>query len=340
MRYRYFGALCGRRVLSLALIACLLPPLLSAGSSALRRSVSTVKKGVTFGGSAMGGLLPEEVRTVVQGVAEVYRVPPVNAAPDGENGGVIPELDGCFLDVEETVAAILRAGKGEKVPPVLKNQKAAVTLADFPEKAVYRGNPAKPQVAFLVNVAWGNEHLGLLLQELREAGAGATFFPVGRWVRQHPELTRSISEAGFELANHGDSDAVSMAKLGLEDCREQIRAGAEAVYLACGVKPRYYSPHRGELTETVLKAATLEGSRVVMWTVDTVDWKLPGVEWMLAKVLDQAGAGSLILMHPTAQTVDFLKKAIPELRQRGLEPVSLSELLSPARPQVKGATGH
>lgn len=337
MRYRYFGALCGRKVFSLVLIVCMLPAVISTGGSALRRSITAVKKGVTFQGGDMGGMLPEEVRTVVQSVADMLRVPAVNAEVDEVTGGVVPGLDGSFVDVEGTVAAILAAKKGERTEPLLKTLKAAVTLADFPQKPVYRGNPAKNQVTFLVNVAWGNEFLPELLQVLKEAEAKATFFLVGRWVRQYPDLARSISEAGFELANHGDSDAVSMAKLGLEDCREQIRAGAGEIYRACGVRPHYFSPHRGELTETVLRAAALENSRVVMWTVDTVDWKLPGVPWMLDKVLDQAAGGSLILMHPTAQTAEFLKQVIPELRQRGLEPVSLSELLSPARPPDKGA---
>jgi len=337
MRYRYFGTLCGRKLFSLALIICLLPSMISTASSMLQRRVSAVEKGVTFQGSDMGGLLPEDVQTVVQAVADILFVAPVNAKLDAVTGGVIPDMDGSFVSVAETVTAILSAREGETVLPVLQAEKAAVTLSDFPEKAIYSGNPGKPQVTFLVNVAWGNEFLPELLQALNEEQAKAVFFLVGRWVKENPELARSISYAGFELANHGKSDAVSMAKLSLEESRKQIRDGAEAIYQACGVWPYYYSPHRGELTESVLRTAYQENSRVIMWSVDTVDWKLPGVDWMLQKILDQVKGGSLILMHPTAQTVDFLRKIIPELRQRGLEPVTLSELLSPTRLEAKGA---
>ena len=110
-----------------------------------------------------------------------------------------------------------------------------------------------------------------------------------------------------------------------------ISKAAAVIEEVCGKRPVYFSPHRGELSEEVLQAAASLGNRTIMWTVDTVDWKLPGVAVMLEKILSQAEGGSLILMHPTEQTADFLRQVIPALRAKGLEPVSLSKLLSPLR---------
>ncbi|MBS4022406.1 MAG: polysaccharide deacetylase family protein [Dethiobacter sp.] len=330
MRYRYFRALCGKRVFSLILIACILPTALSGGSKYLRRYFYSVKKNVTFQGSDVGGMLPEEARAVVTGVARAMHVKPVDAVPDKEFGGVIPDLNGYGVDIDSTVDAILRAKRGESIEAVLKQVPAQVRLSDFPELAVFRGNPAKQQVTFLINVAWGNEYLPAMLDVLKEEKVGASFFLVGRWVRQFGEMALAIRDAGFELANHGDSDAAAMGAMSIEAAREQISRCNETVFSVCGVRTQFFSPHKGELSENVLKAAALENMRVIMWTVDTVDWKLPGVENMLEKILDNAAGGSLILMHPTAQTAEFLRQVIPGLRQRGLEPVSLAELLSPS----------
>ncbi len=330
MRYRYFKTLYGKKLFSLLLIACILPSVFGTGTKYLRSYFSGVKKDVTYHGYQVGGMLEEDVYTIVTGLAKTLRVAPVDAAVDTEFGGVIPELGGLEADIEMTVAKVMAAKSGEAVQTVLSEIPAKITLDDFPEHAIYRGNPLKQQVTFLINVAWGNEYLPEMLQVLQETEADATFFLVGRWVRKFEELTLSIRDAGFEIANHGDTDTVSMGGLSIDSAREQIVNCAESIYEVCGIRTQYFSPHKGELSENVLKAAALEGARVIMWTVDTVDWKLPGVETMLEKIVENASGGCLILMHPTAQSAEFLKAAIPVLRRMGLEPVSLSELLSPS----------
>jgi peptidoglycan-N-acetylglucosamine deacetylase len=329
VRCRYFKALYGKKLFSLLLVICILPAVFGGGSKYLRRYFSGVSKDVTFNGSDMSGLLREDVNLIVSGMAKTMHTAPVDAAVDEVSGGVIPDINGCGVNIEGTVDAIMAAKKGTVVDAVCLEIPAAVRLDDFPERAVFRGNPQKQQVSFLINVAWGNEYLPEMLKVLTEENAGATFFLVGRWVRQYGELAIAIRDAGFELANHGDSDAANMGSLSVEAAREQISKCTDTIYTTCGVKVQYFSPHKGELGENVLKAAALENTRVIMWTVDTVDWKLPGVENMVNKILANAAGGSLILMHPTAQTAEFLRQVIPALRQMGLEPVMLSTLLSP-----------
>ncbi|NLZ39429.1 MAG: polysaccharide deacetylase family protein [Firmicutes bacterium] len=290
-----------------------------------------VRDGVIFADKDVGGLSPAEVRAVIEQVASIRQIAPVNTTLDTVNNGVIPGLNGLTIDVEKTLEQIMEAQKGEKISPVYRQVEPEITLDAYPELPIYRGNPLKKQVAFLINVAWGNEYLEDLLAVLKENKAEATFFLVGRWVRDNTAEARLIAESGFEIANHGYSDALSMQEASLETAREDIRRAADIIEEICGKRPIYFSPHRGELSPAVLKAAALENNHTVMWTVDTVDWMLPGVEVMVEKILTQAEGGSLILMHPTEQTADFLRQVIPGIRAKGLEPVSLSTLLSPMR---------
>lgn len=333
MRYRCFRVLNGRKVFGMALALFVLPVAFSSCNTAIDRRGVKVSQGVMFAGNSLGGLEIEEARAVISHAAASVRSEPVDAYVDPQSKGVIPDLNGYGLDVERTLANVMRAKINETVAPVFYEIPADIKLTSFPLLPVYRGNPEKPQVSFLINVAWGNEFLPEMLEALKEADAQATFFLVGRWVRSNSELARAIAEAGFEIANHGDSDALSMGKAGLSQAAADIRKAADTIEQACGVRPVYFSPHRGELTDDVLKAAANENSRVIMWTVDTVDWKLPGVDVMHGKVLSRAEGGSLILMHPTAQTAQLLRRLIPDLRAKGLEPVKLSDLLSPNRPQ-------
>lgn len=329
MRYRCFSVLNGKILFAMLMIIFILPTMLGSCGKYVRQRTGQISKDVIFQGINLGGSQPDEARAVVSRIAAELMVPPVDAVKDSETGGVIPDINGLEVDMEKTMAAITAAKAGVQVYPVYNKIQADVTMADFPELPVYQGNPAKQQVVFLINVAWGNEFLTPMLETLKENKAGATFFLVGRWVRQNPELAQAIADAGFELANHGDSDGVSMGRVGFQDAVDQIKKCADTIENTCGVRPIYFSPHRGELSEHVMKAAVAENSRVIMWTVDTVDWKLPGVDVMVEKIINNATGGSLILMHPTEQTNEFLRQVIPALRERDLEPVTLSTLLNP-----------
>jgi peptidoglycan-N-acetylglucosamine deacetylase len=332
MRYRLFGVLRRRQLLATLLVLFILPAALQSCGRLWRPQ--SVAANVVFMGREMGGLSLEEARSVLSRLAGELHLSPVNAFIDGETGGVIPDLSGRAMDEGETLARLLAASRGTEVQPVIYDLPAKIRLQDFPVHPLYRGNPEKPQVTFLINVAWGNEYLEEMLDVLRETGAEATFFLVGRWVRGNRDAANAIAAAGFELANHGDSDAISMQNASFPQALEDIRRANDTIEEVWGQRPVYFSPHRGELTDTVLKAAAEESCRTVMWTVDTVDWKLPGVDVMLEKILGRAEGGSLILMHPTEQTAEFLRRVIPALREKGLEPVTLSTLLDPVRDGV------
>lgn len=66
------------------------------------------------------------------------------------------------------------------------------------------------------------------------------------------------------------------------------------------------------------------------WNVDTEDWRRPGADTIASRIM-KAKPGSVILMHDgggdRSQTVEALKKALPQLKQEGYRFVTISELL-------------
>ncbi|MBT9144100.1 MAG: Peptidoglycan-N-acetylmuramic acid deacetylase PdaA [Dehalococcoidia bacterium] len=334
MRYRHFSLFCGRRVIIILMLLFFLPVTFQGFARISWQKQQLIKPNVLLNGNNLGGLTVEEAGAVLNSLALELRVAPVSAVIDPVTKGVIPDLSGIELDVEATLNLVMQAKAGTKVEPVVIDLPAEVSLASFPLHPIYQGNSQKPQVAFLINVAWGNEYLQEILEVLQTADAEATFFLVGRWVRQNQEMTRLLASTRFELANHGYSDLLSMSKADFSQALKDIKQANEIITEICGVRPTYFSPHKGELSENVLKAAAEEKNRTVLWTVDTVDWKLPGVKVMSEKIFANATGGSLILMHPTAQTAELLRQVIPALRAVGLEPVSLSELLCPSRTRL------
>ena len=97
----------------------------------------------------------------------------------------------------------------------------------------------------------------------------------------------------------------------------------------------YWRPPYGVYTDAVLAtAADLGYTKTIMWSIDTIDWKLmsdggPSAEQMASDVVTSATSGSIVLMHLGGyETLDALALMVPALRERGLLLTSVSDLLN------------
>lgn len=288
-----------------------------------------VRPGVTYLGEDVGGLQEVELTRLVTGKVKNVEHPPVEAELDPINGGVIPELNGVQVDIEETVRKILKSHPGEEVSPVLLKIEPKTTMKDYPTAPVYRGSPDKQQISFLVNVAWGNEYIEGMLEVLDRYQVSCTFFFVGKWAEKNPEMVLQIVSRGHEAANHGYSDSVLMSQLSPEEMERDIQKTNDVLKELTGSDPLFFSSHCGEVNEDILEVSARLNMRMVMWSLDTVDWKLPGVEVMADKILGGAHNGAIVLMHPTEQTPAALEIIIMGLQEQGYNLVALSRLIDP-----------
>jgi len=88
-------------------------PLLANCLDSLERHIWGVKPGVTIQGEDMGGLLPEEVRGVVEHMAVRYQKLPSEPELDKKTGEIIPEENGSIVNIEGNIAQIKEAQEGE-----------------------------------------------------------------------------------------------------------------------------------------------------------------------------------------------------------------------------------
>jgi probable sporulation protein (polysaccharide deacetylase family) len=212
---------------------------------------------------------------------------------------------------------------------VYREVRPKIGLEDLPLQPIYRGNPAKPMVALMINVAWGDEFLPSILDTLDAEKVKATFFLDGSWLARHEETARSILARGHELSNHAYSHP-DMSRLGLDAQRRQI-ARTEELLKRLGVRNRWFAPPSGAYDARTVQAAGDYGLRTVLWTLDTVDWRNPPASSVVDKISRNIGPGQLILMHPTATTRDALAGMIRSIRARGYRLGTVSETLSPDR---------
>jgi len=166
-----------------------------------------------------------------------------------------------------------------------------------------------------------------ILETLAAAGIRSTFFLQGRWTRAHPQVARSIVEAGHLVGNHSNFHA-PMDGLTDEWLREDIRRAENTILEITGVdpKPWFRCPFGSGMHDARVLAAVEElGYRHIGWDVDPFDWEEGRtVEELVERVVPGEG---IVLLHAwPAVTAEGLGRVIAGLRERGAELVRVDEL--------------
>ncbi len=191
---------------------------------------------------------------------------------------------------------------------------------------IYQGSSREKEIALTINVFWGEEYLPQMLEIFAREKVPATFFIGGRWAEQFPVLTRKIHQQGHEIGSHGYTHP-HPDQLSVSGNLKDIRRAEEVLVKITGDRPKLFAPPYGEHGPTVLQAAREAGYRTILWSVDTVDWQRPEPQMISNRVLEKAHNGAIVLMHPTAPTVEALPVIIQELKSRGYRLVTVSQLL-------------
>ena len=162
-----------------------------------------------------------------------------------------------------------------------------------------------------------------ILDILKENDAYATFFVIGNKVEIYKETMQKMVSYGNEIGNHSYNHKW-LTKLTEEDLREQITKTQEIIQTTTGFTPTQIRPTYGSISAKLRDQLDLD---IVMWTVDTSDWKYQSVDRIVKEATTNIKDLDIILMHDThKRTVDALKKIIPELQKQGFEFVTVSEL--------------
>ncbi|MDQ0337311.1 putative sporulation protein (polysaccharide deacetylase family) [Caldalkalibacillus uzonensis] len=280
-------------------------------------------KGRQHAGDRTDPLLKE-----IEALARTINEQPVNARID-RVWKAIPGYNGIEVDVAKSYELAKQTGKVRLEHLVINEVEPEVSLDDLPPAAIYRGNPKKPMVAFMVNVAWGTEYVPQMLDIFDDYQVRATFFLDGKWLSRNIEVAQEIVTRGHEIGNHAYSHP-DMRRLSITEIHEEI-SKTEQLIQELGVRSRYFAPPAGAYDNRVVKVARELNMHTVMWTLDTVDWKKPAPSEIRARIVPYLENGSLILMHPTAPTVEALPSLIEGALQKELQAGSVAQVLSPER---------
>lgn len=177
-----------------------------------------------------------------------------------------------------------------------------------------------------------------LLDLLAAHDVRATFFMIGRFVRQQPELARRVLAAGHVIGNHTETHPWLHLKSEAV-IRHELRACNEALEDALGAGVRYFRPPHGARRPAVMRVARELGLTTVQWNVMGKDWQPIGVDGILANVESgmircrTANRGANILLHdggdqamstPRPDTLAVTERLLQRFAATGMQPVTVA----------------
>jgi peptidoglycan/xylan/chitin deacetylase (PgdA/CDA1 family) len=152
------------------------------------------------------------------------------------------------------------------------------------------------QIALTYDDGPNDPHTLRLLEVLAKHDAHASFFLIGRFVRQRPDIVREIVKAGHVVANHTFTHPL-LTFLSEAEIRRELSDCRAALQEAIGVPSTLFRPPFGGRRPAALRIARELGLKPVMWNVTGYDWNAPPAAAIEGKVSKQIRGGDVILLH-------------------------------------------
>lgn len=184
-------------------------------------------------------------------------------------------------------------------------------------------------------------YTGRLLDILAAGKARATFFVLGSGAARDPATVRRIRQEGHELANHTYTH-VPLTSLSTREIQGQLMKTQQAVQAASGVWPRLMRPPYGATDKRVTRVAQRMNLPQILWSIDTMDWRVRKAKSVAARATQGAHSGAIILLHDIHRTsVEAVPPILNQLRRGGFTFVSVSELYAnkPLAPGKRYSSG-
>lgn len=163
----------------------------------------------------------------------------------------------------------------------------------------------------------------IVLKALEKYKVHVTFFVVGNRVEQYADSLRREVELGCEIGNHTYEHTI-LSKASAKQVQTAMAKTNQAVKKQAGVDIRTMRPPGGGYNSTVRSAV---GLPLIMWSIDTLDWKTRSTSATIQCVMQKAYDGAVVLMHdlhkPTANAADTIFK---QLKAKGYQLVTVSEM--------------
>lgn len=177
-----------------------------------------------------------------------------------------------------------------------------------------------------------------MLEVLARHDVRATFFMMGCFVEQRPDIAREVVNAGHVVGNHTFTHP-SLTFKSTDEVRTQLTSCDRALNDAVGKHSNLFRPPFGARRPAVLRIARQLNLEPIMWNITGYDWSAPSAEVIERKVTSRVRGGDVILLHDgghrafgtdRSRTVTATDRLISRYKKEGFEFVTIPEMMREA----------
>lgn len=210
-----------------------------------------------------------------------------------------------------------------------------VANATFEELAVYDAYYAEDtdeKVLYLTfDAGFENGNTPAILTALKKHSVPATFFVVGTYLDENPDLIQQMVSEGHTVGNHTWHHK-DMSQISTQEDFATEMEYVETKYEEITGQPmtKYYRPPQGKYSEENLKMAQSMGYKTFFWSLAYVDWyenDQPTHEEAFDKLLTRIHPGAIVLLHSTSSTnAEILDELLTKWEEMGYSFKSLDAI--------------
>ena len=207
------------------------------------------------------------------------------------------------------------------------------------------GMRGSKQIALTYDDGPNDPHTLKLLDILAKHNVRATFFMIGRYVQQRPDIARAVAQAGHVIGNHTQTHPLLIFESDAQT-RSQLSDCDQALQDAIGDHSKLFRPPFGGRRPATIRIARELGLQTIMWNVTGYDWNAPPAAVIEKKVVRQMRGGDVILLHDgghralgadRAQTALATENLIRRYQDQGYEFVTVEEMQAVShQPSIAG----
>jgi len=192
---------------------------------------------------------------------------------------------------------------------------------------IYSVKTDEKKVAISFDAAWGADKTNEIMSICEDYGVNATFFLVGFWVEDYPEVAKNIAERGFEIGLHSSTHP-DMCNLSVSQIKLELKKNQEIIQTVCGVEANLFRPPFGSYNNTLIDVCRNMGITAIQWSVDSLDWKGLSAGEIAGRVCSKSKQGSIVLFHNNSDNIiSALKLVLEYYKTNNYQVVPVGELI-------------
>lgn len=192
---------------------------------------------------------------------------------------------------------------------------------------IYNVKTDEKVVAISFDAAWGADKTEKIMEILKDYDANATFFLVGFWVENYPEITRKIAENGYEIGTHSNTHP-DMVKLSTEQMELELSSSKKIIEDTTGKQVELFRAPYGSYNDSLITTAEKLNLTTIQWDVDSLDWKGLSAVDITTRILNKVFNGSIILCHNNSEHIlEALPMILDRLNKRGYKIKCIGDII-------------